>query len=446
MFEGLKVLLVEDDPTVRAGSEQALQLAGLDVQAFHSAELAYKLLAPNFPGIVVTDVRLPGISGLELLQAVKALDAHLPVILVTGHGDITMAVQAMRSGAYDFIEKPYSSEQLVEVILRALETRRLVLEVHSLRRRLEDGDGIEARLLGNAPAMRDIRSLILDVANEPADVLIYGDTGTGKEMVARCLHEYSHRRKHHFVAVNCGAIPESIFESEVFGHEQGAFTGAAKRQVGKIEHADHGTFFLDEIESLPLSLQVKLLRVLQERYIERLGSNSPVALDVRVVAAAKLDLEELAGQQKFRSDLYYRLNLIVLRLPPLRERREDIPMLFEHFALAAAARYNRPAPLVTSAQMQALMAHGWPGNVRELRNIADRFVLGIGGGAGLLGVRDAAPASLADQVNGFERALIEQELRNYAGNVAEASAVLGLPKQTLYHKMQKYNLVAEEFR
>ncbi|HAT32818.1 MAG TPA: Fis family transcriptional regulator [Janthinobacterium sp.] len=447
MFDGLKVFLVEDDPTVRAGSEQALQLAGLDVHAFHSAELAYRQLAPGFPGIVVSDVRLPGMSGLDLLQAVKALDAHLPVILVTGHGDITMAVQAMRDGAYDFIEKPYSSEQLVDVILRALETRRLTLEVHSLRRRLEDGDGIESRLLGNSSAMRDIRRLILDVADEPADVLIYGDTGTGKEMVARCLHEYSHRRKANFVAVNCGAIPESIFESEVFGHEQGAFTGAAKRQVGKIEHADGGSFFLDEIESLPLSLQVKLLRVLQERYVERLGSNTAVAVDVRIIAAAKLDLEELSNQQKFRSDLYYRLNLIVLHLPPLRERREDIPMLFDHFVLAAATRYNRAAPVLASAQMHSLMAHAWPGNVRELRNIADRFVLGIAGGAsGLLATKAAPAASLADQVNGFERALIEQELRNYAGNVSEASAVLGLPKQTLYHKMQKYNLVAEEFR
>jgi two-component system C4-dicarboxylate transport response regulator DctD len=445
MFDELRVLLVEDDPTVRAGSEQALQLAGLNVQAFHSAELAYKQLAPDFPGIVVTDVRLPGMSGMQLLAAVKALDTHLPVILVTGHGDITMAVQAMRQGAYDFIEKPYSSEQLVEVILRALETRALLLEVQQLRRRLDDGGGIEARLLGDSAPMRAARRLILDVANEPADVLIYGDTGTGKEMAARCLHDFSHRRKHHFVAVNCGAIPETIFESEVFGHEPGAFTGAQKRQIGKIEHADGGTFFLDEIESLPLNLQVKLLRVLQERYIERLGSNHAVALDVRVVAAAKFDLEELSKQQKFRSDLYYRLNLIVLHLPPLRERREDIPMLFEHFALAAATRYKRAAPLVSAAQMQQLMAHGWPGNVRELRNIAERFVLGVSGG-GILAPRNAAPASLAEQVNGFERALIEQELRKHAGNVTEASATLGLPKQTLYHKMQKYNLVAEEYR
>ncbi len=242
-------------------------------------------------------------------------------------------------------------------------------------------------------------------------------------------------------------FPKAYFESEVFGHEPGAFTGAAKRQVGKIEHADHGTFFLDEIESLPLSLQVKLLRVLQERYIERLGSNVPTPVDVRVIAAAKLDLEDLSQQQKFRSDLYYRLNLIVLHLPPLRERREDIPILFEHFVLAAAARYNRAAPVVSSAQMRNLMAHSWPGNVRELRNIADRFVLGIAGGASsLLAGSQASPLSLAEQVNGFERALIEQELRAYSGNVSEVSTVLGLPKQTLYHKMQKYNLVAEEFR
>lgn len=445
MFDGLTVVFVEDDPTVLAGSEQALQLAGLNVQSFLSAELAYRQLKPDFPGIVVSDVRLPGMSGMDLLKAVKALDTHLPVILVTGHGDITMAVQAMREGAYDFIEKPYSSEQLIEVIVRALETRALQLEVHSLRRRLDDGGGIEARLLGNSPAIQDVRRLILDVANEPADVLIYGDTGTGKEMVARCLHDFSHRRKHHFVAVNCGAIPEHIFESEVFGHESGAFTGAAKRQIGKIEHANGGSFFLDEIESLPLSLQVKLLRVLQERYIERLGSNSAVPLDVRVIAAAKLDLDELSRQQKFRSDLYYRLNLIVLHLPPLRERREDIPMLFEHFVLAAAARYNRAAPIVSRAQMHLLMAHHWPGNIRELINMADRFVLGLAGG-GVLAPRDAPPLSLADQVNGFERALIEQELRQQAGNVSEACAVLGLPKQTLYHKMQKYNLVAEEFR
>lgn len=447
MSDGLKVLLVEDDPSVRAGSEQALQLAGLEVQSFHSAEQVRKYIVPDFPGILVSDVRLPGMSGLELLLDVKSQDKQLPVILVTGHGDITMAVQAMRNGAYDFIEKPYSSEQLVDVVQRALETRRLMLEVHTLRRRLENREGIEATLLGNSVAIKEIRRLILDVADTPADVLVYGDTGTGKEMVARCLHEKSHRRKHNFVAVNCGAIPESIFESEVFGHETGAFTGAAKRQIGKVEFADHGTLFLDEIESLPLSLQVKLLRVLQERYVERLGSNDHVSVDVRIIAAAKLDLKELSDQQKFRHDLYYRLNLIVLHLPSLKERREDIPLLFEHFLLQAAIRYNRNAPLVSRSQMHELMAYSWPGNVRELRNIADRFVLGINGGEnGILSSRPLIHSPLAEQINCFERALIEQELAHHAGNVNEACASLGLPKQTLYHKMQKYNLIAENFR
>jgi two-component system C4-dicarboxylate transport response regulator DctD len=446
MHEGLRILLVEDDPIVRAGSEQAFQLAGLKVEAFSSAELVRKHITPEFPGIVISDVKLPGMNGLELLLLIKSIDQGVPVILVTGHGDITMAVQAMRGGAYDFIEKPYSSEQLVEVARRALEARGLMLEVHTLRHQIESRKGIEATLLGNSAAMKEIRRLILDVADTAADVLIYGDTGSGKEMVARCLHDYSHRKKNNFVAINCGAIPESIFESEMFGHESGSFTGASKRQVGKMEFADKGTLFLDEIESLPMSLQVKLLRALQERYIERLGSNELVSVNVRVIAAAKLDLKELSDQHKFRSDLFYRLNLIVLNLPPLSSRREDIPELFEHFVLQAAARYNRAAPVVSSAQMHKLMAYSWPGNVRELRNIADRFVLGILGNEGSFLQQTIQVAPLAEQVRQFERALIEAELRKQHGNVTPICEVLGLPKQTLYHKMQKYQLVAEEYK
>ena len=446
MHEGLRILLVEDDPIVRAGSEQAFQLADLNVEAFASAELARKHITPGFPGIVVSDIRLPGMNGMELLLHIKSVDKDVPVILVTGHGDITMAVQAMRDGAYDFIEKPYSSEQLVDVARRALEARSLILEVHSLRRQLEGRKGIEATLLGKSPAMQEIRRLILDVADTGADVLIYGDTGTGKEMVARCLHDYSHRQKNNFVAVNCGAIPESIFESEMFGHESGSFTGASKRQVGKMEFAAKGTLFLDEIESLPMSLQVKLLRALQERKIERVGSNELVSVNVRIIAAAKMDLKELSDQQKFRADLYYRLNLIVLNLPPLSERREDIPELFEHFVLQAAARYNRAAPLVSGAQMHRLMAHSWPGNVRELRNIADRFVLGILGNDDSIFQQAVPEEPLADLVRHFERALIEVELRKHRGNVGPICEALGLPKQTLYHKLQKYQLVAEEYK
>lgn len=440
-MDNIQVLLVEDDPTVRAGSAQALELADFTVSSYESAEPAIKLLQANSAIVLVSDVRLPGMSGLELLAAARAIDPELPVILVTGHGDISMAVQAMHDGAYDFLEKPYSSEQLADVVRRAADKRRLQLEVRALRQKLEHSEGIEACLLGNTPAMQALRQVILDVAGQPADVLIYGETGTGKELVARCLHQFSERGKHHYVPVNCGAIPETIFESELFGHEQGAFTGAAKRQVGKIEHADHGTLFLDEIESLPLAMQVKLLRVLQERSVQRLGSNASVPLDIRVIAASKEDLKEFSDQGKFRSDLYYRLNLIVLQIPPLRERREDIPLLFEHFMLDAAARYKRPCPVVPAAQMQQLMAQDWPGNVRELRNAADRFVLGLSAST-----ESAAPASLADQVGAFERMLIEQALRAAGGNVATACTALNLPKQTMYHKMQKYGLAADDYR
>lgn len=443
----MKVILIEDDANVRAGSAQALDLAGFEVVAFAAAEPALAQITPGFAGIVVSDVRLPGMSGLEFMVAAKTIDPQLPVVLVTGHGDISMAVGAMRNGAYDFIAKPYSSEQLTDVVQRALDTRRLMLEVAALRHRIEHGEGIAATMLGDSPAMRELRQTILNLADEPADVLIYGETGTGKEMVARCLHQFSRRSRHHFVALNCGAIPETIFESEVFGHEQGSFTGAAKRQIGKIEHADGGSLFLDEIESLPMALQVKLLRVLQERYVERLGSNSPVPVDVRVIAASKVDLKQWSEQQKFRSDLYYRLNLIVLELPPLRERREDIPLLFEHFVLGAAARYKREAPPVPPPLMQTLMAHNWPGNVRELRNIAERFVLGLSSGSdGLLSARSLAPVPLAEQVGAFERAVIEQELRKAGGSVSEVSVVLGVPKQTLYYKMQKYGLESDSYK
>jgi DNA-binding NtrC family response regulator len=358
-----------------------------------------------------------------------------------------MAVQAIREGAYDFIEKPFSSERLTEVVQRALEKRRLSLEVQSLRQRLENRQGMEATILGRSPAIEQLRRQILDLADTSAEVLIVGETGTGKELVARCLHDHSSRRNRNFVAMNCGGLPESLFESEVFGHEAGAFTGATKRRIGKVEHANGGTLFLDEIESTPPGQQVKLLRLLQERQIERLGSNVLIPVDCRVVAAAKQDLKELTRQDRFRSDLYYRLNVVVLELTPLRERREDIPLLFEHFVLQAALRYNRSALILSSAQMRELMAYSWPGNARELRNVADRFILGLLGAKidpPQLATAEVRP--LSEQVDRFERCLIEEELRKHSGRASAASEALGLPKKTLYDKMRRYGLVAEEFR
>ena len=438
----MKVLVVEDDADVRLGCEQALQLEGIATQGVDSAEAARRLLSADYPGVVISDIRLPGEDGMSLLRGLRGQDADLPVVLITGHGDVALAVQAMKDGAYDFLEKPFSPEQLVGVARRALEQRRLALEVRSLRARLSGQDAVEARIIGRSPSMAEVRRLVLDLGSSAADVLIFGETGTGKELVARCLHEASPRRKGNFVAINCGGLPETLFESEIFGHESGAFTGAGKRRIGKIEHADGGTLFLDEIEAMPLSMQIKLLRVLQERSIERLGSNRAVPVDCRVVAATKVDLLELAGQGRFRTDLYYRLSVVTLPLPPLRDRREDVPLLFEHFVLQAAVRHERPPPVPDAERQQRMMAYDWPGNVRELRNVADRCVLGIERGfPPFSSPRAGGPLPLAQTVEAFERALIGDALRRNGGSLARTAEDLQVAKTTLHDKLKKYGLV-----
>jgi two-component system C4-dicarboxylate transport response regulator DctD len=375
MLPALHVLLVEDDPAVRFANAQTLKLAGLDVIACASAEAALEKVHPLFPGIMLVDVRLPGMDGLALLERVQRMEPALPVIIITGHGDVAMAVQAMRAGAYDFLEKPTPSELLVNTAKRALERRQLAFELADLRRQLQQKDGIERILIGKSAGIANLRRDILQLAQAGPDVLIHGETGSGKELVARCLHEASPARDKPFVAINCGAIPESMFESELFGHERGAFTGAQMQRIGKIEYASGGTLFLDEVESMPMAMQVKLLRVLQFRQVERLGSNKPVPVVLRVVAATKVDLAALSKEQKFRDDLYFRLNVVSLDIPPLRERREDIPLIFQHHVAQAAQRYGREAPELSESLMRELMTYDWPGNVRELANVADRFVL-----------------------------------------------------------------------
>ena len=279
--------------------------------------------------------------------------------------------------------------------------------------------------------------MILQVADTSADVMILGETGTGKELVARCLHQFSRRRDHNFVAINCGAMPETMFESEVFGHESGAFTGASRQRIGRLEYADGGTLLLDEIESMPLSLQVKLLRALQEHTIERLGSNREIPIDARIVAATKDDLGKSSRQQKFRSDLYYRLNVVSVELPPLRDRREDIPLLFEHFVLKAATRYHRDAPVLSETQRRQLMAYNWPGNVRELRNVAERFVLGVHGtNLDLIKGGPGETTSFAEQVDAYERAILSEAMSRHEGNIAAVSDNLKLPRKTPIRQTQ----------
>jgi two-component system C4-dicarboxylate transport response regulator DctD len=444
MPEKMKVLIVEDDPNVLLGCEQALQLEGIPTEGVDSAEKARRLISANFPGVVVSDIRLPGIDGMELLGQLLALDPDLPVVLITGHGDVSLAVQAMKRGAHDFLEKPFAPDYLVEVVRRALEKRKLVLEVRDLREKLNNRRSIDTCILGNSAAIEKVRRLIIDLGNSAADVLIQGETGAGKELAARCLHDASPRRNGNFVAINCGGLPETLFESEIFGHEAGAFTGAGKRRIGKIEHACNGTLFLDEIESMPMAMQIKMLRVLQERNLERLGSNTPVPIDCRVVAATKVDLRELVDRGQFRADLYYRLNVATLPLPPLRERREDTPLLFEHFSMLAAARHHRDYPGADAERMRCLMAYDWPGNVRELRNVADRCVLGIEGNFppfGTPGVAKTRP--LADAVEAFERSLIVDAMRRNGGSLARTCEELQMAKTTLHDKIRKYNLAGD---
>ena len=440
MPEALKVLIVEDDAAVRRGCRQALELEGIAVEAVESGEAGWRAISEIDPAVVVSDIRLPGIDGMALMARIRALDPDLPVVLVTGHGDIQLAVQAMKEGAQDFIEKPFSSAHLVEVTRRALEKRRLVLEVRELRKKLNDGEAIAGRLIGNSAAMQFVRRRIADLGPTSADVLILGETGTGKELVARCLHEAGPRRKGNFVAINCGGLPESLIDSEIFGHEAGAFTGAVKRRIGKIEHASGGTLFLDEIESMPLNMQVKLLRVLQERTLERLGSNQVIPIDCRIVAATKADLRELSDEGRFRADLYYRLNVATVPLPPLRERREDIGLLFGHFALLAAARYAKPVPHLDSERLAALMSYRWPGNVRELRNAADRWVLGVEGDLPVDALGDAEGRPLAETMEAFERTLISEALRRNGMSLARTAEELRMAKTTLFDKIRKHKL------
>jgi two-component system C4-dicarboxylate transport response regulator DctD len=445
--QAIRVIFVEDEPDVRMGSTQALELAGFEVDAFASVEEARAQIRAGVPAVVLCDVKLPGMDGTEWLDEIRAIDADLPVIFVSGHGDIAMAVQAMRQGAYDFVEKPFPSEQLVVVVRRAAEKRSLTLQVNTLRERLENSRGIEAAILGRSAQMAQVRETVLTLAGTSADVVIYGETGTGKDLIARCLHDHSARRRANYVPLNCGGLSESLAESELFGHEMGAFTGATQVRIGKFEHAQGGTLFLDEIESMPMAVQVKFLRALQERSIERIGSNKFIPVDCRVIAASKDDLQELSDQHKFRSDLYYRIGVAFVTLPPLRERREDIPLLFEHFTLLAATRYERTAPVLNSAQLAELMAHSWPGNVRELRNVADRFVLGLLGDR-LITTTDSQKmlGGLPQQVEHFERAMITEALRRNHGDVTLAARALGLPKPTLYDKLRRLRVMVEDFR
>src|SRR3954447_10584912 len=447
MPERVPILFVDDEAPMRQAVTQWLELAGFELMVHEDAGSAAAKLNAAFPGIVVTDLKMEGMDGLALLRRAQETDPELPVVVITGHGDVQTAVEAMRLGAYDFIEKPFVPERFLEVVRHASEKRQLVIENRRLRRAVND-QTLASRIVGTSKAAENLRAAVGELAGTDVSVILYGETGVGKDLVARCLHDFGKRQKGNYVAINCAAIPETMVESEFFGHEAGAFTSAVKARSGKLEHASGGTLFLDEIDSMPLATQGKLLRVLQERSVERLGSNQTTAVDLRAIASSKIDLRKASNEGRFRIDLYYRLSVVEMTVPPLRERTEDIPLLFEFFAASAAQAHGRELRPVSAATVSTLLAHDWPGNVRELRNAAERYALGLGGALGGLASRpivEQAGQSLAEQVEAFERMLIERALAESGGKISTVMERLDVPRRTLSEKMTRFRLDRQRF-
>ena len=437
------VLFVDDEASMRQAVTQWLELAGFELMCHENATSALGRLNGDFPGVLVTDLKMEGIDGLELLRRAQQVDPELPVVVITGHGDVETAVEAMRLGAYDFIEKPFAPERFLDIVRHAGEKRQLVIENRRLRRAVNE-QTLSSRIIGTSRVAESLRAAVAELAGTDVSVILCGETGTGKDLIARCLHDFGRRHKGNYVAINCIAIPETMVESEFFGHEAGAFTGAVKARPGKLEHASGGTLFLDEIDSMPLATQGKLLRVLQERAVERLGANQSTAVDLRPVAASKIDLRKASNEGRFRLDLYYRLSVVELTVPPLRERKEDIPLLFEYFASLAAQAHGRELRPVSGATVNMLMAQEWPGNVRELRNAAERYALGLGGFNPRLAAEDAK-LSLAEQVEAFERTVIERALAESGGKISAVMDQLDIPRRTLSEKMTRLGLDRQRF-
>lgn len=431
----IRILLVEDDTEMRNSTAQALELAGFSVDTVAGGEQALALASPGFAGVVLSDIRMPGMDGMTLLSRLHDIDAEIPVVLVTGHAEVPLAVEAMRNGAYDFIEKPFVVQEVANILRRAAEHRGLVLDNRRLRAVAGKRDDIEARLPGRTQAMIDLRYRLRAIGASDADTLIIGPTGAGKEVAARALHDLSARAGKPFITINCAALPEALIESELFGHEAGAFPGALRPRYGKFEHARGGTVLLDEIGSMPFELQGKLLHVLHERVITRLGSNDPVALDLRFIATSKTDLAQAVAQGRFREDLYWRLNVATLTVPPLSARREDVPLLFLHLLREAAARHAMPEREIPPSYLTRLASRDWPGNMRELRNLAERVVLGLETPEA---VHD--DARLADRVAEFERGIITGAIAAHGGRLKPVYETLGISRKTLYEKMQKYGI------
>ena len=447
------ILIIDDEKNIRATLARALELEGYGAIGAATGREGLELARRATPDLVLLDVRLPDIDGLDVLSRLREEEPALPVVVISGHGTVETAVRAVRLGAQDFLEKPLSADKVLVTVGNALRLAELARVNASLREAL----GAGRSLIGSAPAMERLRELIAQTSPTHARVLVTGEHGTGKELVAQALHEGSPRARGPFVKVNCAAIPSELIESELFGHERGAFTGADRRRKGKFELAHRGTLFLDEIGDMRPDVQAKLLRVLQEGEIERVGGSHSIRVDVRVVAATNQDLERAMAEGRFRGDLFYRLNVVPVRTPTLRERREDVPALARHFLEQACAEHGLRRVEVTESALEALSAYDFPGNVRELRNLCERLVI-LAGRAGPLdaaAVRRLLPelravpgvpfravgsGQLRDRVASFEREVIRTTLDEHDGHMADTARTLGLERSHLYKKMRALGL------
>lgn len=434
-----KILFVDDEAHIRNSIGQSFDLAGLDFASFASPNDMMSLIVKDFNGIVVSDIRMQPMDGIALLEYVQKIDPNIPCILITGHGDVELAVKTLHMGAYDFFEKPYNNSKLINCLSKALEKRLLYLKLQKLQDPNSD-DKLNS-IIGDSAVSKRLKRQIKTIAGTNVDILLNGATGVGKELVARTLHALSSRSAAPFVAINCGALPLSIIESELFGHEKGAFTGAATHRIGKFEFANGGTVFLDEIESMPMDIQVKLLRVLQERNLERLGSNRLIDLDIRIIAASKKDLLVESQNGNFREDLYYRLNVAVIDIPTLNERKDDISLLAQYFIASSIKRHNISGLYVNSNKLIELVNRDWPGNVRELRNYCERLALGIDDASiGNLSAGKFENKSLSERVRLYEKQEIIACLSQHKGHVQSCCDELGLPRKTFYDKLSRYEL------
>jgi two-component system nitrogen regulation response regulator NtrX len=447
---GEHILIVDDEPAIQASLRGVFEDEGYRVSAVGTGGDAVRLMADDLPDLVFLDIWMPGMDGLDTLGEIKRRHPEATVVMISGHGTIETAVKATRLGAYDFIEKPLSLEKTLLTVSRALEHARLERENRNLRERLDD----RFEMIGDSPAMRELRSQVAIAAPSTGRVLIHGENGSGKEVVARAIHALSARSEQPFVEVNCAAIPDDLIESELFGHEKGAFTGALARRRGRFELADGGTLFLDEIGDMSLRTQAKVLRALEEQAFERVGGKDTIKVDVRVIAASNRDLQALIGPGGFREDLFYRLNVIPIEVPPLREHKEDIPLLIDHFVAIACTENGRRLKTVSGEALAYFFSYDWPGNVRELRNMVERLVIMAPGD--VIGVEDlpvplrpkgephAASVerekSLKEARDNFERAYILAELRAHDWNMTRTAQRLGIERSHLYRKVKAYGI------